>query len=475
VLKDSYLQAFDAIVRQLPIAAYLCGGTVRDLLLNRSIHDVDLVVFENVFEAVDLFRKKLEVPAFVMDEERQVARVVVDKGNWDFTGFRNHTIEGDLRKRDFTINAIALKWEDFYPEKRLEKVIDPSDGRSDLKKKIIRAVSQDSLKDDPLRMLRAFRLEAELKFEIDAGVLQQISELHSLIRNVASERIREELDRIFMQPDSSAAWRSIGNSSLFLSLIQELVPMKGCEQGGYHHLDVWEHTLLALENYESLLGVIPELFPEHSTRIQEYLKTAPGTLDRERLLKWGVLLHDVGKPQVRELREPGRWRFHGHEHVGSDLAQGILKHLKFARKDVQIVASLIEHHLRPLNLYNQEDRSEDSFFRFFRATGTEGIGVLLMAYGDISAARGPLADTARDSEFIGFIRELIKYYYDEYYPKVNTPELLKGRDLMAFLQMKPGPKMGRLLKEIRESQLEGKLRNRQDALEFASDWLRINE
>ncbi len=448
---------------------------MRDLLLNRPIHDVDLVVFENVFEAVQLFRKKLEVPAFVMDEERQVARVVVDKGNWDFTGFRNHTIEGDLRKRDFTINSIALRWEDFYPERRLEKVIDPTDGRSDLEKKIIRAVSPDCMKDDPLRMLRAFRLEAELKFQIDPSVLQQISELHPLIREVAAERVREELDRIFLQPDSSAAWKTIGNSGLFLSLIPELVPMKGCEQGGYHHLDVWEHTLLALENHESLFSLIPEVFPEHATRIREYLQSTPGTLDRERLLKWGILLHDVGKPQTCELREPGRWRFHGHEHVGSDLAQAILKQLKFARKDVQIVASLIEHHLRPLNLYNQEDRSEDSFFRFFRATGTEGIGVLLMAYGDISAARGPLSDPARDSEFIAFVRELIRYYYDEYYPKVNTPELLKGRDLMAFLQMKPGPKMGKLLKEIRESQLEGKLRNRQDALDFANDWLSKSE
>jgi poly(A) polymerase len=475
VLKDSYLQAFDAVVRQLRIPAYLCGGTVRDLLLNRPIHDVDLVVSEKVFEAVDLFRKKLEVPAFIMDEERQVARVVVNKGNWDFTGFRNHTIEGDLRKRDFTINALALRWEDFYPETNLNKVLDPCDGKADLKRKLIRTVSQDSLRDDPLRMLRAFRLEAELKFRIDAEALQQISELQSLISNVAAERIREELDRIFLQPDSATAWRSIGNSSLFLSLVPELVLMKGCEQGGYHHLDVWEHTLVALEKFEALLGVNHEVFPEHASRLQEYLSATPGTLDRQRLLKWGLVFHDIGKPQTRELREPGRWRFHGHEHVGSDLAQVILKRLKFARKDVQIVATLIEHHLRPLNVFNQEERSEDSFYRFFRATGTEGIGVLLMAYGDLSAARGPLADTQRESEFLGFIRELIRYYYDEYYPKVNTPELLKGRDLMAFLQMKPGPKMGELLKVIRESQLEGKLRNRQDALEFASNWLRKSE
>ncbi|HSE39743.1 MAG TPA: HD domain-containing protein, partial [Acidobacteriota bacterium] len=397
-----------------------------------------------------------------------------DGGNWDFTGFRNHTLDGDLRKRDFTINAMALRWEDFYPERHLDKVIDPCNGSANLEKKIISAVSEQSLRDDPLRMLRAFRLEAELKFQIDPQVRAQISELHPLIRNVATERIREELDRIFLQSDSAEAWRSIGNSSLFVSLIPEMAPMKSCEQGGYHHLDVWEHTLSALERFEALIPIIPDVFPENASQIQEYLSSTGGTLDRKRLLKWGILFHDIGKPQTRELGEPGRWRFHGHEHVGTDIAQGILKHLKFARKDIQIVGSLIEHHLRPLNLFNQEDQQEDAYYRFFRATGTEGIGVLLMAYGDIAAARGPLVDQERDSQFIAFIRELIRYYYDEYYPKVNTPELLKGRDLMAFLQMKPGPKMGKLLKEIRESQLEGKLHNRQDALEFASNWLTKN-
>jgi poly(A) polymerase len=472
LLNDQYLQAFDSVVRQFRVVAYLCGGTVRDLLLNRPAHDVDIVVSDKVFEVVNEFRKKLDVPSFVLDEERQVARVVLGKGNWDFTGFRNHTIDGDLRKRDFTINSMAIRWEDFYPNRRLDAVLDPCGGLEDLKRKIIRTTSKESLDDDPLRMLRAFRIEAELKFQIDDAVLSQISELHQRIGDVAEERIREELDRIFLQPDSAAAWKLISNSDLFKSLAPELALMKGCQQGGYHHLDVWDHTLMSLEKFESLIAQIPDVFPEHAANIREYLDAAPGTLDRLRLLKWGMLLHDVGKPATQELREPGRWRFHGHEHIGADLAEAILKRLKFARKDIQIITTLIEHHLRPLNLFNQEQRSEDEFYRFFRATGTEGIGVLLIAYGDISTARGPLADPARDSEFFALISEMIRYYFEEYFPSVNTPELLKGRDLMAFLQMKPGPKMGELLKEIREAQLLGKLRDRQDALDFARNWLR---
>jgi len=472
LLRDQYLQAFDSVVRQLRIAVYLCGGTVRDLLLNRPTHDVDVVVSDKVFEVVNLFRKSLDVPSFVLDEERQVARVVLGKGNWDFTGFRNHTIQGDLQKRDFTINSMAIRWEDFYPGRRMDSVLDPCGGMEDLNKKLIRATSDQSLEDDPLRMLRAFRIEAELKFQIDPAVLSQISKLHPRIADVAEERIREELDRIFVQPDSVSAWKSISNSDLFQSLIPELVPMKGCQQGGYHHLDVWDHTLMALEKLEALIPIISEIFPEHANELREFLDATPGTLDRIRLLKWGILLHDVGKPPTQELREPGRWRFHGHEHIGADLAQAILKRLKFARKDIQIITTLIEQHLRPLNLFNQEERSQDSFYRFFRATGTEGISVLLIAYGDISSARGALADQARDSEFFGLISEMIRYYFEEYFPSVNTPELVKGRDLMAFLQMKPGPKMGELLKEIRESQLLGRLRNRQEALDFARNWLR---
>ncbi len=454
------------------MSAFLCGGTVRDLLLNRPFRDVDVVLSGRVFEAANLFHSKMNVPFFILDRERQVARVVCPEGNWDFSGYRNHTIEGDLKKRDFTINAIAIRWEDFFPDRTIQTIVDPYSGLSDLKSKKIRTVAAESLPDDPLRMLRAYRIQAELGFEIENEVLQQIESLHALIQNVAGERIREELDRIFLQPDSAASWRLLGGTPLFDSLFPEMKPMKGCEQGGYHHLDVWSHSVLVLENFEKLISSIPEVFPEQSRSIGEYLNDVPGSLDRFRLLKWAALLHDVGKPQTRELKEPGRWRFHGHDHSGSEIAGALLKRLKFARKDILLISNVIEHHLRPLNLFNLEDRNSDQVYRFFRAAGQEAIGVLLMSYGDITAARGSLSPPGEDAQFLQMVRELVSYYYKEYFPAVSTPELLKGRDLMAKLHMKPGPLMGELLKEIREAQLQGTLINRQQALEFASNWLK---
>src|SRR5262249_18490703 len=138
MFSDPYLQAFESIVRQLGIAAYLCGGTVRDLLLGRRFRDVDVVLSDRVFEAAGLFHSKMNASYFILDEERKVARVVCQKGNWDFTGFRNHTIEGDLRKRDFTINALAVRWDDFFPDRKLKPIIDPFSGIDDLHKKILR-------------------------------------------------------------------------------------------------------------------------------------------------------------------------------------------------------------------------------------------------------------------------------------------------------------------------------------------------
>jgi poly(A) polymerase len=469
---DTFLQAFDSVIRQLGVSAFLCGGTVRDLLLNRPFRDVDVVLSGRVFEAADLFHSKMKAPFFVLDQERQVARVVCPEGNWDFSGFRNHTIEGDLKKRDFTINAIAIRWEDFFPNRTIGAIVDPHYGLADLKTKRIRTVAEDSLRDDPLRMLRAYRIQAELGFEIGKEGLQQIEASHTLIQSVAGERIREELDRIFLQPDSAAAWGQLGQTSLFDSMFPELKPMKGCEQGGYHHLDAWSHSVLTLENFEKFIFRIPEVFPEQSGTIQEYLHTTPGTTNRIRLLKWATLFHDVGKPQTRELKEPGRWRFHGHDHSGSELAEAILKRLKFARKDILLVLSVIEHHLRPLNLYNVEERQEEHLYRFFRAVGQEAIGTLLISYADITAARGPLSDAARDAQFLKLLQELVAYYYNEYYPAISMPELIKGRDLMAKLQVKPGPMMGELLKEIREAQLRGTLSNRNQALDFASHWLK---
>lgn len=469
---ETFLQAFDSVIRELGVSAYLCGGTVRDLLLNRRFRDVDVVLSGRVFEAANLFHSKIKAPFFILDKERQVARVVCAEGNWDFSGYRNHTIEGDLKKRDFTINAIAIDWQDFYPGQNIQKIVDPYVGAADLKRKIIRTVSENSLQDDPLRMLRAYRIQAEVGFEIDPEVLSQIEKQHALITDVAGERIREELDRILFLSDSAATWRQLGQSSLFDSLFPEMKPMKGCEQGGYHHLDVWNHSLLVLENFEKFILSIPNVFSKHARSIRQYLHENPGTLDRLRLLKWAGLLHDIGKPQTRELKEPGRWRFHGHDHVGAELAESLLKRLKFARKDSLVISSVIEHHLRPLNLFNVEDRQEDHVYRFFRAAGQEATGILLVAYADITAAKGALSDPPRDAEFLKFLQEVVGYYYEEYYPAVSMPELIKGRDLIAKLQMKPGPQMGELLKEIREEQLRGILKNRQDALSFASNWLK---
>ncbi len=469
MLSEPFFKSFDEVVRDLRVPAYLCGGTIRDLLLKRTFRDVDVVLPERVFAVAQLFANKIQAPYFVLDKERQVARVVCGGGNWDFSGFRNHTIEGDLYKRDFTINAMAVLWEDFYPEQNVERLIDPYSGLKDLQQKVIRVVSAESLQEDPLRMLRAFRIQAELHFEIDRNVLEQIEQHHGMIRKVASERITEELDRILSQPDSARTLHTLGKSTLFASLLPEMKPMQGCEQGGYHHLDVWQHTVDAMVYFEDLLLRIDEFFPEHANFLKEYLHSSPGTLQRTQLLKWALLLHDIGKPATQELMEPGRWRFHGHDHVGADMTQKLLDRLKFSRKDTQIIAMMVEHHLRPLNLFNLEDRD---YYRFFRVAGQEAIGIILIAYGDMSSARGPLVDTSRTDEYRSLMADLFRYYREQYYPAVNTPELIKGRDLMVLFQMKPGPMMGQVLKEVREAQLSGQLRTREQAVDFASRWLK---
>ena len=472
---ESHLQAFNAVLRQLNISAWLCGGTVRDLLLQRPLHDVDVVLSDRVFEAAELFREKLDAASFVLDPERQVARVVFKTGSWDISGFRNHTIEGDLAKRDFTINAMAIRWQDFYPDRKLEPVLDLFTGLEDLRLKRLRTVSEESLADDPLRMLRAFRIRAEIGFVIDPDVLRQIEQLHPRIAEVAGERIREEWERILLQPNSAATWKELGQTSLFDSTFPEMAPMKGCSQGGYHHLDVWEHSVAALENEERLLFRLSDVFTEHAPALTQYLTAAPGNLHRAMLLKLAAILHDIGKPKTREEKEPGRYKFYGHDRVGAAIAEGLLMRLKFSRKDTQIVVSMIAHHLRPLLLFKQPEQSEDALYRMFRAAGSEAIGVLLLSIGDMMAARGPLAEPDRDEQFLAMIRRTLDYYFKQYYPAINTPELIKGRDLMAFLHMKPGPLMGQLLQELREAQLTGRLRSREDALEFAQHWLKNKE
>jgi len=241
--------------------------------------------------------------------------------------------------------------------------------------------------------------------------------------------------------------------------------MQGVEQGPYHHLDVWLHSLETLKELEEIL----EELSTHSLlgeKIRNYLReNLGGTRERAYILKLGALFHDIGKPRTKEITPEGKVCFIGHEKIGVDLVKEISERLKFSSKEENSLVRLIQFHLRPGSLVESQNISAKAKFRFFRAAEEESVGLILIGLADKEATRGPL--TTEENQLI-FKDYLIKLIEDYFYQKelVKPKRLLDGYEVMQILNIPPGPLVGEILKELEEVQVEKKINNKEEAEKF---------
>lgn len=415
-------------LRQAGHEAYLVGGCVRDRLLGREIHDRDLATDATPRQLLRLFPDAVEVGAHFGvvlirrgGEEVQVATYRSEAGyrdgrHPDAVRFEKD-VRSDLRRRDFTINALL-------EDPLTGEVIDPAGGLDDLRARVIRAIGEprERFGEDHLRMLRAVRFAAELGFEIEPGTLEAIRELAPAIRRISAERLRDELSRILTGANPKRGFELLDATGLLDQVLPEVARMKGVEQPPEYHPegDVWTHTLLMLGE----------------------LRHAP--LD----LAWGCLLHDAGKPATQTFED--RIRFNGHEKAGAAMARRILERLRYPKELVERVEWLVAQHMR---FKDVERMSEATFKRFVRQPGFE---VLLELYRiDLAASRRPLA-----------VYEAVRRRLEALPPEaLHPPPLLRGRDLVK-MGYAPGPAFSRALKALEEEQLAGRISTRAQAEEF---------
>ncbi len=417
-----------AALRAAGHEAYLVGGCVRDRLLQRPEHDRDLATDATPRELRRLFPDAQEVGAHfgVMLVRREGAEVQIATYRTE-SSYRDgrhpgevrfeKDVRADLRRRDFTINALL---EDPFTG----EVIDHVGGLQDLEARLIRAIGEprERFSEDHLRMLRAVRFAAELGFAIEERTFAAIRELAPRILRISPERIRDELARILAGAAPRRGFELLDQTGLLGPILPEVVRMKGVEQPPEYHPegDVWTHTLLMLAE----------------------LRHAP--LD----LAWGCLLHDVGKPATQTFED--RIRFSGHEKVGAEMARQILGRLRHPKELTDRVAWLVAQHMR---FKDAEKMSDATFKRFVRQPGFD---VLLELYRiDLVASGRPL------QLYEAVKRRLVALPPESLHP----PPLLRGRDLLA-MGYAPGPEFSRVLAALEEEQLAGRIRTREEAEEF---------
>jgi poly(A) polymerase len=473
----SLLATVNNLLAEQGIKSYLVGGFVRDVLLGRDTADIDIALAADALEIAPHLADVLDGKFIILDEANRVGRVVAGQapsgGRWqlDFAAFED-SIERDLSRRDFTIDAMAVDLSQLAQEDI--SLIDPFNGQADLKNRVIRAVSDTAFSSDAARLLRAVRLAAEIDFTIDRQTEALIKRDCQLIAGVAGERVREEWLRLLAAPDSGRFLPYLDGLGLLTAIFPEMALAKGVEQPKEHFWDVFEHSLKTVVAVDFILhqgsweyagDEVLAAVPWSESLARHFAEPVSAGSTRRSLLKLAALLHDVSKPQTKALTEEGRTRFLGHAKEGAAVATEILERLRFSGKEVKLVGVMINYHLRPGQMSQQGLPTRRAIYRYFRDCGETGIDILFLSLADHLATRGPNLNLSGWREHARLVDYVLAQHAEQ--EKLVAPaRLVTGHDLINIFNMKPGPRMGQLLEAVREAQASGELATRKEALAY---------
>ena len=419
---DPILRALTTFAKERGVQLYLVGGSVRDLLLGRQTTDIDFTLASNAIQFAKAFAATIGAIAIALEENPPTARVIVKPGSssqplqlsMDFAQFRAASLTDDLRLRDLTINAMAIALESVETftimarEQILCRVIDPCGGMKDLKTGMLRFPSEQVVIADPVRLLRIYRFAAQLDFEISQEAIDLVTAHRSMLSDVAGERCRDELMKIFHVKKAHPYLQQMEASGL----LAQVVP----------NIEETPRTLTALETFEE--NPIPPFLQSYRKEIERYLREKVSVeTDRRSLIKLSLLLGD---------------------NVGD-----IGKRLRFSRKAGQFMECLISGSATLKNIIPQLTRKQIN--HFLRNHASDWWGILLY-----SAAVYPM-DSA-------ILKQIADTYYEHILPICKQGRLITGDDLIQEFRLKEGTQIGALLREIEDRQFDGEIRTRAEAL-----------
>jgi len=462
----------------LPV--YLVGGAVRDALLGRASHDIDLAVAEGAIPLTFRLADALSQPAYALDAERDVGRIIVtgDGLTLDIARFRGDSLAADLQGRDFTINALALP----ATGHSVADVIDNHGGRDDLAAGLVRVIHSRSIADDPVRALRAARFAVQFGYALTPDTAAAARAAGPAIPAQSSaERVRDELSRLLAGDAPDRALALLAELDLLTVVLPLVAALDGVTQSPPHQEDVLTHTLSVLRylvQIEQLVDGQPltgewaadveRALAPYRPGLREHLdRTTDGGSTGRLLWRWSGLLHDVGKRVTRTEDAEGRVRFLGHDEVGAAMAAGILSGYSFSNEAVRRIRTIVAGHMRPLFLANEHHQpSRRTAYRYYRALHEAGLDVALLSLADHLATYGGRGDAAAWSALLDVVTALLDVYFNQYERIVAPPRLIDGRVVMELLAIPPGQEIGRLLKLLEEAQATGEVTTSDQAIAF---------
>ncbi len=456
VLKNIF-KTIQKVAKREKVDVYAVGGYVRDELLTRicGLHaddadnadkktDVDFVVVGSGLEFAKAFDREMkEAGSLVEFPDFDTARYVLPELELEFAGARSEkydeksrkpkvratNLEDDLKRRDFTVNAMAQQ---VGAAGLSKKIIDPFGGQDDLKKKILRTPLEPNItfSEDPLRMLRAARFAAQLCFELDPSAKKAIVDNCKRIKIISAERIQEEMGKLLMTGQPSVGLWILFDTKLLHEFLPELADLYGVEEAyGQHHKNNFAHTLRVVDNIASRDGGLR--------------------------LRWAGLLHDVGKASTKKFIRGRGWTFDMHEHLGKKIVYQISKQLRLSTSDGKYIGKMVRWHQQPISLMD-EGITDSAVRRLIVNLGDDLSDLLKLCRSDITTGN-PIKLKHRLANYDYLERRIGEVIEKDKMRAFQSP--VRGEEIMKECGLKPGPTVGKIKKALEEAILDGVVAN----------------
>jgi poly(A) polymerase len=458
--------------------AYLVGGAIRDFLLGRPVgKDFDFVIKGDAEGLAKEVAQERGGHAFPLDAILGTWRAVLKKKRkkteLDFSRLQGKDIIEDLRQRDFTVNSIAIHLKDLAGPVD-PCFIDPLDGVADIQKRILRANSEESFRQDPLRMLRAFRFASTLKFSVEEETLKMIQGNKDLIGRSAGERIRTELFMALGEKGAGLFLRNLHQTGLLGEIFPEVRGWENLDLGTGRPLSLLDHGLRTLEAVEFIFVHLEDIFSEWADVLKGHLSHSEEEgVSRIALLKFISFFHDSGKIATAS-HEKGSIspRFLDHDQKGQEINMAIARRLKLSRRSVRIISELTRQHMRVQSLAKAQELTGRAKYRFFQDLGKEGLDLTVLSLANALAVSGLelksplLAQMEGEAKKIKKITDDLLRFYTEDFTQKLAESLVDGKEVMRATGVPQGKAVGALLNKLKEAEISGRVRTKEDALQF---------
>ena len=444
--KTNILHVIGNLADRQKVEVYAVGGYVRDVLLNRPCTDIDFVVVGDALAFAKAVAKEFRSQRLTTYAKFGTALVVVQDHNLEFVTARKESYRSDSRKpdvvpadlktdlarRDFTINTLAVA----LNKSHFGEIVDLFDGREDLENGIIRTPLDPvvTFNDDPLRIMRAIRFATQLNLNLESETLTAIKREAPRLQIISQERITDELMKILRAAKPSVGFRLMEEGGVLAVVFPEMLLLKGVEEReGFHHKDVFYHTLQVVDN---VAAVSDNLF-----------------------LRYAALVHDIAKPKTKQFVKGKGWTFHNHEELGARMLYPIGKRLRLPNDMTKYAQKLTRLHLRPISL-TEEDVTDSAYRRLLVQAGDVLEDLLTLCRADITS-QNPRRVKRHLANFDFVVKRLNEVEEKDQMRSFQSP--VRGDEIMKICALKPGPMVGKLKTAIEEAILDGKIPNEYDA------------